>query len=225
MIPLSDTIPHRNKPVITVSIIVVNFIVFFVELFHGPGLKDFIRQWGLTPLYVSNSLLAMPQRILPFFTSMFLHGGWLHLIGNNWYLWIFADNVEDKMGHFKFLLFYILCGLGAGALHYLTHSSSPLPTIGASGAISGILGAYFFMFPSSRIYTLIPIFFFWDIIEIPAFFYLGIWFFMQFLNGIASIGIDHFLGGVAWWAHIGGFLTGIALLRLFVPGFRRRFIL
>ena len=151
-----------------------------------------------------------------------MHGGWLHLLGNCWFLWIFADNVEDRLGHIRFLLFYLLCGLGAGILHFLFNAGSLLPAVGASGAISGILGAYFVLFPYSRVLTVIPIFFFWRIVELPAFVFLGLWFIFQFFSGLLSIG-SSFAGGVAWWAHVGGFIIGILLLKFFLRNeYRRR---
>ncbi len=157
--------------------------------------------------------------ILPFFTSMFLHGGWLHLIGNMWYLWIFGDNVEDTFGHFGFLIFYMVAGIGAGTLHTILNSFSAIPTVGASGAIAGVLGAYMLLYPFARVLTLIPILFFVQIIEIPALLVLGFWFLMQFLSGAGSLAVtDPTGGGVAWWAHIGGFVLGICL----IPVFRKR---
>ena len=151
---------------------------------------------------------------------MFLHGGWLHLLGNMLFLYIFGDNVEDRLGHVRYFFFYILCGVLAIVAHLITNPSSRVPTIGASGAIAGVMGAYFFLFPYARVVTLIFIFFFIDIIEIPAFFFLAFWFILQFLNGTMSFSAQNALsGGVAWWAHIGGFLAGIVLL--FVFGVRR----
>jgi len=153
---------------------------------------------------------------LPFIASMFLHGGWLHLIGNMWYLWIFGDNVEDRLGHVRFLLFYLLCGIGAGIAHTLLNPASRIPSIGASGAIAGVLGAYFVTFPFAKVLTVVPILFFVQILEIPAILVLGLWFLMQFLYGTASLAVatSANTGGVAWWAHVGGFLIGIVLLRL-----------
>jgi len=148
---------------------------------------------------------------MPFFTSMFLHAGWLHLVGNMWFLWIFADNVEDILGHFNFLIFYIACGLAASFAHFIMNYHSVVPTVGASGAIAGVLGAYIVMFPKARILTLIPIFIFLEVMEIPAFVFLGIWFIYQFLLGMMSVG--SYGAGVAFWAHIGGFLFGILLIR------------
>jgi membrane associated rhomboid family serine protease len=156
------------------------------------------------------------DRFLPIFTSMFLHGGWLHLIGNMIYLWIFGDNVEDMMGHIKYFIFYLLCGVSANYAHLYTNASSPMPTIGASGAIAGVMGAYFILFPRSKVWTLFPIFFFIQIIKIPAVAFLGFWFLMQFFMGFFSLGVSSVArGGVAWWAHIGGFACGALLVFIF----------
>ena len=219
MIPLRDTIPHRRKPIITMSLIVVNFLVFFYELRQGLLLRDFLFKFGFVPVKIFLLDFSWWEKFFPLFSNMFLHGGWAHLLGNSLYLWIFADNVEDRLGHFNFLLFYILCGLGANFFHFLMNIKSSLPAIGASGAIAGVLGAYFLMFPHSRILTLIPWFLFWEVVEVPAFFFLGFWFLYQFLLGLFSIG---FASGIAFWAHIGGFLTGMFLLRFFLERNRRK---
>jgi membrane associated rhomboid family serine protease len=158
----------------------------------------------------------LSRRILPLFTSMFLHGGWLHFLGNMLYLYIFGVNVEDRLGHVRYLFFFILCGMLAAGVHLITNQGSRLPTIGSSGAIAGVMGAYFFLFPYARVVTLIFIFFFIDIVEIPAFFFLAFWFLLQFFSGTVSFGTqDALSGGVAWWAHIGGFVAGIVLLLIF----------
>jgi len=149
---------------------------------------------------------------------MFMHANFLHLFGNCLYLWIFADNVEDRLGHLNFLIFYLLCGISATFVHTLFNLHSKIPTIGASGAIAGVLGAYFLMFPSARVLTLIPFFFFWEIVEIPAFFFLGFWFLYQFMLGVFSLSAT---GGIAFWAHIGGFVTGMFLLNLF---YKKKFV-
>ncbi len=222
MIPLRDTIPHRRIPFISVGLIILNFLVFIYEVMQGVHLKEFLFKWGLVPINVLSSNACLLERIMPLFTSIFLHGGLLHLLGNCWFMWIFADNVEDKLGHLNFLIFFILCGMGANLFHLLMNSKSSLPAIGASGAISGVLGAYFILFPFSRILTLIPFFIFWEIVEIPAFIYLGLWFLFQFLKGVASSHQTMFYGGVAWWAHIGGFLTGLFLLNFFLEDDKKR---
>jgi len=226
LIPLKDTIPARSYPIVTVSLIVVNVIVFLFELSLGEELSEFFDLFGIVPAtYFELKKSGAPFVLVyyPFLTSMFLHGGWMHLIGNMLYLWVFGDNVEDRMGHLRFLVFYILCGVVAGYAHIYTNPNSEIPTVGASGAISGVLGAYFILFPHSRIITLIPIFFFFDLIEVSAFVFLGFWFVLQFFNGIASLGAATYAttGGVAWWAHIGGFIAGVLLSFIFV---RRKYI-
>ncbi len=224
MIPLKDTIPSRRYPIVTVSLIVVNVLIFLFELSLGEGLSEFFDIFGVVPAtYFELKETGAPFLLVyfPFVTSMFLHGGWMHLIGNMLYLWVFGDNVEDMMGHFKFLVFYLLCGIFAALAHVYTNPHSEIPTVGASGAISGVLGAYFLLFPHSRVITLIPIFFFFDLIEVSAFVFLGFWFILQFFNGIASLGAATYAttGGVAWWAHIGGFVAGFLLSFVFA---RRR---
>jgi membrane associated rhomboid family serine protease len=215
MIPLRDTIPSRFFPVVTVTIIAVNTLVFLYEVSLGRGLNTFIDQHALVPATMVSIFQDQGFKVgavVPIFSSMFLHGGWIHLIGNMLYLWIFGDNVEDRMGRGRFLLFYLLCGTGAAALHVYMSPSSNTPTIGASGAIAGVLGAYFLLFPRARVLTLLPIFFLIQFIEVPAFLFLAFWFLMQFFSGALSIGVEASGGGVAWWAHVGGFATGMALV-------------
>jgi len=224
MIPLKDTIPSRTFPFVNYTIILINLLCFLYQISLGHHLEQFLYTWGVVPAkFFSPFSLAHPhlsQRIMPLFTSMFLHGGWLHFLGNMLYLYIFGDNVEDRIGHARYILFYLLCGVLAAIVHLITNHDSRLPTIGASGAIAGVMGAYFFLFPYARVVTLIFIFFFFDIVEIPAFFFLAFWFLLQFFSGTISFGAqDAMSGGVAWWAHIGGFLAGILLL--FVFGVRR----
>ena len=199
MIPLRDVIPSRTTPVVTVSLIVANVAVFLYELTLGRDVEEFTRVFGLVPADFSWFTL---------FTSMFLHGGLFHVGGNMLYLWIFGDNVEDRMGHGRFLAFYVLCGTAAALTQTFTSPESTVPMVGASGAIAGVMGAYFVLYPRSRIVTLIPLFFFFQIVEIPAIFFLGIWFVMQFLSGVGSIAASA-TGGVAFWAHIGGFVAGV----------------
>src|SRR3989441_10087827 len=191
MIPFRDNIPSRSFPTITVSIIATNVFVFFYELSLGSrSFERFIMHYGVVP----TTVLAWPQShipftavALPFFTSMFLHGGWLHLIGNMWYLWIFGDNVEDRLGHFAYLIFYLLCGLGAGIVHTILNYQMVVPSVGASGAIAGVLGAYVGSYPRARVLTLVPLFCFIQMIEIPAVILLGLWFILQFFSGAASL--------------------------------------
>lgn len=209
MIPLRDNIPHRRKPLVTITILTINIIVFLYEISLGRNLKFFLYEYGFVPV----RFLLTPN-ILPLFTSIFLHAGLWHLAGNSLFLWIFADNVEDRLGHFNFLLFYVMCGIFANLVHMLFYIKSDIPTVGASGAIAGVLGAYFLMFPYARVLTLIPFFFFWQMVEIPAFFFLGFWFIYQFLLGISSLSFPG-SGGIAFWAHIGGFVGGMFLLKIF----------
>ena len=220
MIPLKDKNPSYTIPYVNYIIIAANAAVFIYQLSLGKQLDDFIIRYGLIPAryfyYVSHHTHFI-SRYVPFFSSMFLHGGWLHIIGNMWFLFIFGDNVEDRLGHGRYLIFYILSGLAAAVVQVASGPQSPVPTIGASGAISGILGAYVLMFPRAKVVTLIPIFFFFDIIDISALLFIGFWFAIQFFSGIESLGIDT-SGGIAWWAHVGGFVAGI----LMVPVFKRR---
>ncbi|MFH1239187.1 MAG: rhomboid family intramembrane serine protease, partial [bacterium] len=186
----------------------------FYELALRSRLNDFLAATAVIPAhylpFTTNS-----HTYYPIFYAMFLHGGWFHLISNMWFLWIFGKPVEAKLGYFKFLLFYLLTGIMANIFHIVTNFHSTIPVIGASGAIAGVLGAYMFLFPYSRVITLIPLFLFFPIIAIPAFFFIGYWFILQFLNGLAAIGFSRYSGGIAWWTHIGGFISGILLLSFF----------
>ena len=209
MIPLRDVIPSRTTPVVTVALIVVNALVFLYEFSLGPDVNEFIIAYGLIPSAFSWATLL---------TSMFLHGGFLHCAGNMLYLWIFGDNVEDRMGHGRFLTFYLLCGTAAALAQTIMSPDSVVPMVGASGAIAGVMGAYFVMYPHSRIVTLVPIFLFIQLIEVPAIFFLGIWFVMQFLSGVGSIATAASrqpAGGVAFWAHVAGFAAGVGGVFLF----------
>ncbi|MCI0706288.1 MAG: rhomboid family intramembrane serine protease [Ignavibacteriae bacterium] len=216
MIPLKDKNPTHRVPVVNISIIVLNVVAFLYELSLGPELESFFYVYGVVPNTVSTAFSEMSLNggvLISLFSSMFLHGGFLHLGGNMLYLWVFGDNVEDKLGHGRYALFYILCGLGATVAHIVISPNSPIPTVGASGAISGVLGAYLLMFPRARVVTVIPIFFFLQVAELPALVVLGLWFVLQFFNGLASLGPETAgMGGVAWWAHIGGFVAGLGLV-------------
>jgi membrane associated rhomboid family serine protease len=217
MFPLRDTVQRRGFPVVTSILVLANLAAFAFELSLAPGeLRDLLDQCGLVPARYTDPLYAarhqLPERdFWPFLTSQFLHGGWLHVISNLWMLWIFGDNVEDRAGPFGFLCFYLACGLAAGAVHLATHPSSMLPTIGASGAISGVMGAYFVLYPRARIVTLVPVLFWPVFVELPAVLFLGLWFLLQFSSGALALSDEAAAGGVAWWAHVGGFLTGVAL--------------
>jgi membrane associated rhomboid family serine protease len=220
MFPLRDNVPSRSWPVMNVFLIACNLLIFLYEVSLGPRLQDFLMTFGVVPakiLYLTREEPGnLREIILPFFTSMFLHGGWFHVISNMWFLWIFGDNVEDRLGHFRYLVFYILCGLVAGWVHYAVNPTSGVPTVGASGAISGVMGAYYMLYPRARVLTLLPLFVFVEIIEVPAFFFLGFWFVMQLLQGMFSLAmVDTMSGGVAWWAHAGGFAAGAVLVFVF----------
>jgi membrane associated rhomboid family serine protease len=216
MIPLRDTIRSKNYPVVTTAIIVVNALLYIIELSQGSQLDRFIFTYGLVPARYSipsiSAYYTLGQQIFSFLSFMFIHGGFIHLLGNMWSLYIFGDNVEDRLGPLRYLLFYLLCGCASGISHLVVNWHSQIPTIGASGAIAGVMGAYLILYPRSKILTLIPFFFFFPIIEIPAVFFLGIWFFFQFLSAASAGG----QGGIAWWAHIGGFIFGIIFLKLFL---------
>ena len=201
MIPLRDTIPSARVPVVTYAIIIANVVVFLYEASLGHALKHFIDMYGLVPAHF---------RFENLLTSMFLHGGWAHLIFNMLFLYIFGDNVEDRLGHARYAAFYLLCGMAAGAAQALVNPGSRIAMVGASGAIAGVLGAYLLFFPRSRIVTLVPIFFFLQIVEIPAVLFLFGWFILQILSGMATIGAAD-TAGVAFFAHVGGFIAGMVL--------------
>lgn len=214
MFPLQDTIPRRESPFVTWLIVAINVFVFFIELsLSSTMLETFIREFGLVPArYMRPDWLQRPISYWPFLTNMFVHGGWLHLIGNMWTLWIFGDNVEDRLGHVRYAIFYVLCGITASLTHVVLNPGSAVPTIGASGAIAGVMGAYFFLFPYSRIIALVPLFFFPWFVEVPAILYLGFWFMTQLFSGSFALMAPEAGGGIAWWAHIGGFVMGLILV-------------
>jgi len=214
MIPLRDTIRSRTFPIVTYFLIGLNVFVFLVEnSLPVHKLDSLVVMYGIVPARLIHSPFT---GFYTLFTSMFLHGGWTHLIGNMWALYLFGDNVEDVMGHLRFLIFYILAGVVAGLVHILFNPLSTVPTIGASGAIAGVMGAYFILFPRSTIITLVPLFFLPLFIEIPAVVFIGFWFLSQFFNGTLSLVTPGVLGGVAWWAHVGGFAFGLFFHRLFM---------
>jgi membrane associated rhomboid family serine protease len=203
---------------------VVNTLVFFYELTLGSGLGAFVARFALVPRSFEPALHGqepLSAAAVPLFTSLFLHGGWTHLIGNMWYLWIFGDNIEDRMGHARFALFYVAGGLFAGLIHVLTNSGSYLPTVGASGAIAAVLGAYAAAYPHARVITLLPLFPIFPVVPIPALFVLGFWFLMQFASGTLALG-SSMAGGVAWWAHIGGFAFGYLIMLVVGAASRKR---
>jgi len=216
LLPLKDDIPSNRFPFMTYAIIAVNVIVFMFEATMGKEqLQAFFELVAVIPAEYTAFLRGEPVPLLKLlvapFASMFLHGGWMHLIGNMWFLYLFGDNVEDSMGHFRFLVFYLLSGIAATVAHIAVHPLSPIPIVGASGAISGVVGAYLVMFPTARVLTLVPIFFFIaDVVVLPALVFIGLWFLFQFWSGLLSLAVPH-MGGVAWWAHIGGFIAGLVL--------------
>ncbi len=224
MIPLHDIVPTRERPFVTWILIAINTFVFLIELsFPQAELKSLFYLYGIVPARFTHpdwaSRAGFPVgSYWPLLTSMFLHGGWMHLIGNMWSLWLFGDNVEDRMGHGKFLLFYLLSGITASLVHIFFNASSTVPTIGASGAIAGVMGAYLVMFPTARIVTLIPVFFLPLFVEIPAIIFIGFWFLSQLFSGTFSLVAPSYGGAIAWWAHVGGFLFGAMTL----PVFRKR---
>jgi membrane associated rhomboid family serine protease len=216
MIPLRDTTPARNYPIANIAIIAVNVAVYGLQLLQGPEIDRFIYTYGLVPARYSVAPIAAyfttGQQLFSLISFMFLHGGFWHILGNMWVLYIFGDNVEDHLGPLRYVLFYMLCGIFSGLCHLVLNLNSNVPTIGASGAIAGVMGAYFILHPRSKILTLIPIFFIPYFINIPAYIFLGLWFLLQFLNAAGSRAGS---GGIAWWAHIGGFLFGMLFLKLF----------
>ncbi len=208
MIPLRDVIPSRTTPFVTVGLIVINSLVYLYEfqlwLVDERLFILFLRHWGLVPVRFTFTTA---------FTSMFVHASWLHVVGNMWFLWIFGDNVEDRLGHFRFILFYLLCGLVAVFVQTAAAPFSVMPTVGASGAIAGVMGAYFVLYPRSRVLTMIFPFVFW-IVELPAVFFIGYGFVLQVLS-IGSMAQTANSGGVAFWAHVAGFLTGLLMVFVF----------
>jgi len=222
MFPIRDTIRSRRFPIVNTALIAVNVLVFlFEEILPQQSLETLFWYLGLVP---ANLSLFNPLSWITLFTSVFLHGSWFHLISNMWTLYIFGDNVEDRMGSGRYLLYYLLAGVASGLAQVFFAQGSMLPTIGASGAIAGVLGAYFILYPAAKVITLIPVFIIPWFVDIPAFIYLGIWFFSQLSSGLISIGAVGDFGGIAWWAHIGGFVFGFLTVKLFtrkVRNYRR----
>jgi rhomboid family protein len=236
MIPLKDDTPRLTSPLLNGFLIAANIAVFLFQISLGTrSEKQFVYLFGLIPGHLTaaiGTLLShahphtpgVPPSIalLPVFTSMFLHAGWLHLIFNMWFLWIFGRNVEDALGHFPYLIFYLLCGVVAAFAQVLSNPSSTIPTVGASGAIAGVMGGYFVLYPRARVLMLVP-FFFIFFLWLPAWAVLGYWFVLQFLSGVGSSLVGADAGGVAFWAHVGGFLAGVFLVSLF-PTHARRYL-
>jgi membrane associated rhomboid family serine protease len=219
MLPIGDDNEHTGIAFVTIGVIVLNALAWFLELSQpsGAALQSFIEAWGVVPREYSAGQDLPPGIPYPFWTtlltSMFLHGGWAHLGGNMLFLWIFGDNIEHRIGHLRFLLFYLACGVAAGVAHILFNSGSSVPTVGASGAISGVLGGYLLLFPRNRVYVLT-----WGgVAAVPAMLMLGLWIVMQFINGFGAVADTPETGGVAYLAHIGGFVAGMILAPLFSP--------
>lgn len=222
MIPLQDLNPRRNPPIVTWTLIIINVAVFLYEVSLPPQMRElFFRTYGFIPGLFFDDYFAVltgkkPWEVyLSLLTHLFVHGGWLHLIGNMWTLWIFGDNVEDRLGPFRFLLFYLSMGVVATMVHSLIYPDSLIPLVGASGAISAVMGAYFMMYPLARILVLVPVLFIPLFFELPAFIFLGLWFLLQFYSGLFSLAMPGEIGGVAWFAHLGGFIAGALFYKFF----------
>lgn len=219
MLPIKDDIPTSRRPIVTIALIVINCLVYLYEMSLGQqGFTMFTYKWGLIPVELTTGVELTPELATSsatnIFTSMFMHGGLLHLGGNMLYLWIFGNNIEDRLGRVKFILFYLASGVVATSTFVLTNTSGEVPLVGASGAIAGVLGAYLVSYPHARVTTVIFILYFIRIAHIPALFVLGFWFVLQILNGLPALGSSG--GGVAWFAHIGGFIFGLLVFKLFV---------
>ncbi len=218
LLPLRDSNPSGTRPYVTYGLIALNVLVYLFEVtLSDQQLREFFLRYGVVPALVTGSAkmenYGTFELARSFVSTQFLHAGFFHLLSNMWYLWIFGDNVEDRIGHIRFAAFYLACGFGASLAQIVAGPGSTIPMVGASGAISGVLGAYWVCFPRARVRSL----FVWFLLDLPASFVLGFWFFMQVFEGLGSLGVAG--GGVAWWAHIGGFVAGVALIRM-VP--RRR---
>lgn len=229
MLPIGDTIPSRQPPVTTWLLIGANALVFFAQLsVPAAALERAFHVFGIVPVrYTQPGAWTMATglealSVWPLLTSQFLHGGWLHILANMWTLWIFGDNVEERMGSLRFAIFYLLCGVIASVLHILMNPDSTIPAVGASGAIAGVLGAYLVLFPMSRIIAIFPVLFYPFFFELPAVVYIGLWFFSQLFSGTLALAAPSDVGGVAWWAHVGGFIAGLLALSFFLAGSRRR---
>ena len=230
MIPLRDDTPRFSVPYVTYFIIALNVVVFLLELkLGGQGhraLNSFMYQFGVVPLHFERALagsarVSLVGLFLPILTSMFLHASWLHIIGNMWVLWIFGDNIEDYLGHFSYLLFYLISGFAAAVAHILLNAGSNIPSVGASGAIAGVMGGYFVLYPRARVLIWFPPIFFF---HLPAWLVLGYWFVVQFMSGAATsiAETSQTSGGIAFWAHVGGFMAGIVLIKM-LPERRGRY--
>ena len=215
MIPLNDENPSYSTPVVVYALIAINVVVFLHQMSLGRGLDGFFQLYAVIPQQLTASFNGIPvnqpvPEILTLITSQFLHGGLMHIGGNMLFLWTFGDNIEHDLGHFKFLLFYITCGVLAGLTHWFFGMQSGVPTVGASGAIAGVMGAYIIKYPKAKILTLLPLLFIFTTVRIPAIYFLGFWFVQQAFSSVASLGMPE-AGGVAYWAHSGGFIFGAIL--------------
>ena len=233
MIPIRDDQPRFSTPYVTFFIIALNVVVFLFELSVGAqsrgALNSLVDQFGVVPLHFQRALAGSTRfnlagQSITILTSMFLHGGWLHIIGNMWFLWIFGDNIEDHVGHFPYLIFYLVSGFAASITHIALNLGSNVPSVGASGAIAGVMGAYFVLYPKARVLTLVPLIIFFTFWWLPAWIFLGYWFLLQFLSGSATAiaATSQNTGGVAFWAHVGGFVAGIVLIKI-LPERRGRY--
>ncbi|HLZ10650.1 MAG TPA: rhomboid family intramembrane serine protease, partial [Chloroflexota bacterium] len=217
MIPVGDSPRTWRTAWVNLALIAINILVFAYELSLGNGVDPFVNRWAMVPARVAaffaGAPVGGPSPVLTLVTATFLHAGWLHVGGNMLFLWIFGDNVEDRLGHSVYLLFYLVCGLIANLAQVIVDPTSTLPALGASGAIAGVLGAYAITFPGARVSVLFPLLFFFWIIDVPALLMIGVWFVTQFFNGVAALAVTGIGGGgVAWWAHVGGFVAGIVLM-------------
>jgi len=218
MLPLSDSVRTRRPPVVNLTLIALNVLVFLYELSLGPRLDLLLDRYGIIPARIMAALADAPGAnrwvLVTLITATFLHAGWLHLVGNMLFLWIFGDNVEDRLGHATYLFFYLTCGILANLAEAYALPGSTVPGIGASGAIAGVLGAYFITYPGATISVALPVFFLFSVVDVPALIMIGMWFISQFFSGVASLGAPQQSGGIAWWAHVGGFLAGMALMTI-----------
>jgi membrane associated rhomboid family serine protease len=217
MFPYKDDNPSSTFPVVTITIIVLNIVVFILQILSGTDGRQIVYAYGAIPHNIVTMQTTQPiHPTLTLFTSMFMHGGLFHIFGNMLYLWIFGNNIEDRLGHVRFILFYLFCGIAAAVSHALITPSSTMPMIGASGAISGVLGAYLLLFPYARIHTVIFLGFFVQTIQIPALIVIGFWAIIQIVSGLTAQVIQN-QGGIAWFAHVGGFIAGLFTIKLWQP--------
>ncbi len=222
MIPYKDDNPLSSTPYVTIAIIALNVVIFIFELVNPEGIKELVVNYGAIPYSLMTFQSFQPvSPVVTIFTSMFMHGGFLHIAGNMLYFWIFGNNIEDQLGHFKFIIFYLLCGIVAVYAYSMSDPTSLTPMIGASGAIAGILGAYILLFPRAQVYTIVFLGIFVQVIRLPALIVIGFWAIIQLANGLLTRPMEQG-GGIAWFAHVGGFVFGLLLIKLMLPKRRRR---